>query len=160
MSGLIHTGLGSSSIIAHVLHSPPPPPANSFVIGPAVINTHTPAVLPDETTHLLAFPADKDTSEVVIPLNNFPGPADDTVTSQTYYRIQNTERDGLGVTYLPSSFQVSSDAVHSKAICRSTPSLVGNPSRHRDYGKNLGHGLWFGTHQREVSDVSMMLNSP
>jgi hypothetical protein len=23
-----------------VLHSPPPPPANSFVIGPAVINTH------------------------------------------------------------------------------------------------------------------------
>ena len=40
-SGLIHTGLGSSSIIAHVVHSPPPPPANSFVIGPAVINTHT-----------------------------------------------------------------------------------------------------------------------
>jgi hypothetical protein len=34
-----HTGLGSSSIIAHVVHSPPPPPANSFVIGPAVINT-------------------------------------------------------------------------------------------------------------------------
>ena len=42
MSGLIHTGLGSSSIIAHVVHSPPPPPANSFVIGPAVINTHRP----------------------------------------------------------------------------------------------------------------------
>jgi hypothetical protein len=41
MSGLIHTGLGSSSLIAHVLHSPPPPPTNSFVIGPAVINTHT-----------------------------------------------------------------------------------------------------------------------
>ena len=41
MSGLIHTGLGSSSLIALVLHSPPPPPANSFVIGPAVINTHT-----------------------------------------------------------------------------------------------------------------------
>jgi len=41
MSGLLHTGLGSSSIIAHVVHSPPPPPANSFVIGPAVINTHT-----------------------------------------------------------------------------------------------------------------------
>jgi hypothetical protein len=40
MSRLIHTGLGSSSLIAHVLHSPPPPPANSFVIGPAVINTH------------------------------------------------------------------------------------------------------------------------
>jgi hypothetical protein len=28
---------------------------------------------------------------VVIPLNNFPGPADDTVTAQTYYRIQDTE---------------------------------------------------------------------
>ncbi len=41
MSGLIHTGLGSSSLIAHVLHSPPPPPANSFVIGPAVVNTHS-----------------------------------------------------------------------------------------------------------------------
>jgi len=27
---------------------------------------------------------------VVIPLNNFLGPADDTVTAQTYYRIQNT----------------------------------------------------------------------
>jgi len=40
MSGLIHTGLGLSSLIAHVLHSPPPPPANSFIIGPAVINTH------------------------------------------------------------------------------------------------------------------------
>ena len=34
-----HTGLGSSSLIAHVLHSPPPH-ANSFVIGPAVIK-HT-----------------------------------------------------------------------------------------------------------------------
>jgi len=41
MSGLIHTVLGLSSLIAHVLHSPPPPPVNSFVIGPAVINTHT-----------------------------------------------------------------------------------------------------------------------
>ena len=41
MTGLIHTGLGSSSLIAHVLHSPPPPPVNSFIIGPAVINTHT-----------------------------------------------------------------------------------------------------------------------
>ena len=68
--------------------------------------------------------------------------------------------DGLGVTYLPSAFQVSSDAAHSKAICRSTPSLVGSPSRHRGSGKNLGHGLWFGAHQREVSDVSMILNSP
>ncbi len=27
---------------------------------------------------------------VVIPLNNFLGPADDTVTAQIYYRIQNT----------------------------------------------------------------------
>jgi hypothetical protein len=40
MIRLIHTGLGSSSLIAHVLHSPPPH-ANSFVIGPAVIkHTH------------------------------------------------------------------------------------------------------------------------
>jgi hypothetical protein len=39
MSGLIHTVLGLSSLIAHVLHSPPPPPANNFVIGLAVINT-------------------------------------------------------------------------------------------------------------------------
>jgi hypothetical protein len=37
---LVHTGLGSSSLIAHVLQYPPPPPANSFVIGTAVINTH------------------------------------------------------------------------------------------------------------------------
>jgi len=29
-------GLGSSSLVAHV----PPPHANSFVLGPAVINTH------------------------------------------------------------------------------------------------------------------------
>jgi hypothetical protein len=41
MSRLIHTGLGSSSLIAHVLHSPPPPHTNIFVIGPAVIkHTH------------------------------------------------------------------------------------------------------------------------
>ena len=41
MNRLIHTDLGSSSLIAHVLHSPPPPHANSFVIGPAVIkHTH------------------------------------------------------------------------------------------------------------------------
>ena len=37
---------------------------------------------------------------VVIPLNNFPGPADDTVTAQTYYkflyRIQNTCSQNLG----------------------------------------------------------------
>ena len=55
MSGLIHTGLGSSYIIAHVLHSPPPPPANSFVIGPAVINTHkhtgmSPLTIPSSTS--------------------------------------------------------------------------------------------------------------
>ncbi len=30
---------------------------------------------------------------VVIHLNNFPGPVDDTVTAQTYYRIQNTARN-------------------------------------------------------------------
>jgi len=41
MGRLVHTGLGSSSLVAHVLHYPPPH-ANSFVIGPAVINnTHT-----------------------------------------------------------------------------------------------------------------------
>ena len=32
---------------------------------------------------------------VVIPLNNFPGPADDTVTAQTYYRIQNTKEEAF-----------------------------------------------------------------
>jgi hypothetical protein len=31
---------------------------------------------------------------VVIPLNNFPGPADDTVTAQTYYRIQGGSQRG------------------------------------------------------------------
>jgi hypothetical protein len=37
-----HTSLSSSSLVAHVLHYPPPPTvANSFVIGTAVINTHT-----------------------------------------------------------------------------------------------------------------------
>jgi len=58
MGRLVHTGLGSSSLVAHVLpprkqlctrscsnkhthtHSPPPH-ANSFVKGTAVINTHT-----------------------------------------------------------------------------------------------------------------------
>ncbi len=45
-----------------------------------------------------------------------------------------------------------------KHLGNSAPFL---PSRrHRGSGKNLGHGLWFGAHQREVSDVSMMLNSP
>jgi hypothetical protein len=38
MGRLVHTGLGSSSLIAHVPHYPH---ANSFIIGPAVINTHT-----------------------------------------------------------------------------------------------------------------------
>jgi hypothetical protein len=33
-------GLGSSSLVAHVLPYPPPPHANSFVLGPAVINTN------------------------------------------------------------------------------------------------------------------------
>jgi hypothetical protein len=41
MGRLVHTSLGSSYLIAHVLHGPPPPPAHSFIIGPAVINTHT-----------------------------------------------------------------------------------------------------------------------
>ena len=36
---LFHAGLASSSLVAHVLHYPPPH-ANSFVIGPAVIK-HT-----------------------------------------------------------------------------------------------------------------------
>jgi hypothetical protein len=41
MGSLVHTGLGSSSLVAHVLPYPPPPHANSFVLGPPVINTHT-----------------------------------------------------------------------------------------------------------------------
>jgi hypothetical protein len=41
MGSLVHTGLGSSSLAAHVLPYPPPPTANSFVLGPAVINTLT-----------------------------------------------------------------------------------------------------------------------
>jgi hypothetical protein len=42
MGRLVHTGLGSSSLVAHVLPYPPPPPhVNSFVLGPVVINTHT-----------------------------------------------------------------------------------------------------------------------
>jgi hypothetical protein len=40
MGRLVHTSLGSSYLIAHVLHCPPPP-AHSIIIGPAVINTHT-----------------------------------------------------------------------------------------------------------------------
>ena len=43
MGRLVHTGLGSSTLVAHVLISlSPSPPANSFVICTAVINTHTP----------------------------------------------------------------------------------------------------------------------
>jgi hypothetical protein len=34
MGRLVHTGLGSSSLVAHVRHNPPPPHANSFVLGP------------------------------------------------------------------------------------------------------------------------------
>ena len=37
MGRLVHTG--SSSLVAHVLQYPPTH-ANSFVLGPAVINTH------------------------------------------------------------------------------------------------------------------------
>jgi hypothetical protein len=41
MGSLVHTGLGSSSLVAHVLPYPPPPHVNSFVLGPAVINSHS-----------------------------------------------------------------------------------------------------------------------
>jgi hypothetical protein len=41
MGRLVHTGLGSSSLVANVLPYPPPPHVNIFVLGPAVINTHT-----------------------------------------------------------------------------------------------------------------------
>jgi hypothetical protein len=41
MGRLVHTSLGLWYLIAHVLHCSPPPPAHSFIIGPAVINTHT-----------------------------------------------------------------------------------------------------------------------
>jgi hypothetical protein len=44
MGTLVHTGLGSSSLVAHVLHYPLPP-RNSFVLGPAVIDTHTHTLL-------------------------------------------------------------------------------------------------------------------
>jgi hypothetical protein len=42
MGRLVHTSLGSSYLIAHVLHYPPPPHANSFVIGTVVINNNQP----------------------------------------------------------------------------------------------------------------------
>ena len=51
MGRLVHTSLRSSYLIAHVLHCPPPPPAHSFIIGPAVINTHTRISKFFETTH-------------------------------------------------------------------------------------------------------------
>ncbi len=38
MGRLVHTGLGSLSLLAHVLHYPPLPHANGFVIGTVVIN--------------------------------------------------------------------------------------------------------------------------
>ena len=41
MGRLVHTGLGSSSLVAHVLHYPSPH-TNNFIIGTAVINIHTP----------------------------------------------------------------------------------------------------------------------
>ena len=41
MGRLVHTCLSSPYLIVHVLHCPPPPSAHSFIIGPAVINTHT-----------------------------------------------------------------------------------------------------------------------
>jgi hypothetical protein len=54
MGRLVHTGLGSSSLVAHVLHYPPPPPhANSFVTGNAEINTHTAVPI---VAHVLHYP--------------------------------------------------------------------------------------------------------
>jgi hypothetical protein len=41
MGRLVHTDLGLSSLVAHVLHYHPPTHANSFVIGPEVIETHS-----------------------------------------------------------------------------------------------------------------------
>ncbi len=41
MGRLVHTGLSSSSLVAHVLHYSPSPHANSFIIGTAVIKTNT-----------------------------------------------------------------------------------------------------------------------
>jgi hypothetical protein len=47
--------LSSKSLIAHILHYPPPPPWNSFVIGTAVINTYTPSRSVDEVASGLTF---------------------------------------------------------------------------------------------------------
>ena len=66
---------------------------------------------------------------------------------------------GWGLPIYPPPFKLAQTLPTPKP-CRSTPSLIGSPSRHRGSGKNLGHCLWFGTHQHEVSDVPMMLNSP
>jgi hypothetical protein len=59
MGRLVHTGFGSSSLIAHVLHYPLPPHANSFVLGPAVIKhtpcKHTPPLSGLLTKRLLHF---------------------------------------------------------------------------------------------------------
>jgi hypothetical protein len=41
MGTLVNTCLCLLYLIVHVLHCPPPPPAHSFRIGPAVKNTHT-----------------------------------------------------------------------------------------------------------------------
>ena len=41
IGSLVHTVLGLSSLVANVLSYPPPLHANSFVLGPAVINKHT-----------------------------------------------------------------------------------------------------------------------
>jgi hypothetical protein len=56
---LVHTSLGSSYLIADVLHYPPPPQAHSFVIGTAVISNNInnnsfvlgPAVINTHNTH-------------------------------------------------------------------------------------------------------------
>ena len=56
MGRLVHTGLGSSSLVAHVLHYPPPPHANSFVLGPAVIkHTQVELAAKEEKEHLANF---------------------------------------------------------------------------------------------------------
>jgi hypothetical protein len=51
MGRLVHTGLGSSSLVAHVPQCPPPPHAHSFVLGPAVINTHSAPFSTDTASH-------------------------------------------------------------------------------------------------------------